>query len=284
MLRVWVVAAMMSGVAHGSVDLTLSALADDDGGSNLDAFVRWAPTDNLTLSAGLGRSDSSSRFSDFSGTFYSAGVGVHGRNIGARVAVRNWEDSNDFESLTTTGRLFWRFGAFETALLLEERELTVTYAFTPGASLRPIQREFDFSGDGFGLALSWFGDVWGIYAQYLDLDFDRRLFNGLSVVAQANSVRVTALSALAASVLTKSSGVTDYEISCGIDRAFARSGLRFDAYRLRDFVARGASTGLSASYRYTLNPRVELEGTLGGTDTEGFATLYYAALAVTFRN
>jgi hypothetical protein len=287
-LRAWSLSAAFAllpavGLAQ-TFDFTLSALADDDGGSNYDALLRYTPNSYWTLSAGLGQADSSRNFSNFSGSSYSFAADLHNEHVGVRVALRNWEDSNDFAAQTLAGKLYWKRGGFEAGLLLEQRDMDVTYSFTPMGGARPLTQSAEFGGDGLGVSLSHFGERWGGYVQYLDFSYNSRLLSTVNLLNNLTPGRAPALAALAASIVTKASGVTDSEWSAGVDRAFARSGLRADVYRLRDAISRADSLGVSLSYRYSVSSRIDIEGTIGNTDSDGFEALYYGGLSFTLRN
>lgn len=266
-------------------DLTLSGLTDEDGGVNYDAFLAVAPNDNWTLSANVGHTTSAVKFSNFSGTSYGLNADLHNDRFGAKLGWRSWKDSNNFESRFTSGKLYWRNEALEIGVLLEKRNFSVLYSFTPPiVGARPISRTASFAADGVGLSVSWYGDVWGAYAQFQDHSYDSAFTSAISTLVSLNPQRRPGLAALAASVITKSNGVTDTEFSAGLDRSFARSGLRLDAYRVKDQIDGGNSTGVSLGYRYSISSTVAMEATVGSSDSDGFQSQMYGGLSVTFRH
>ena len=270
--------------ARAGYDVTLSALADENGGVNYDGYLAFRPNDRWTLNANLGHSTSSAEFSDFSGTAYGLSADLHNERFGLRLGWRSWDDSNNFESRFTSGKLYWRNESLEIGLLFEQKDFGVLYTFTPPVvGARPITRTASFSGNGVGLAVSWYGEVWGAYGQFQDNSYGTALTNTLALVS-TNAQRRPLLAALAASVLTRTSGVTDNEVSAGIDRSFARSGLRLDAYRVKDQIDGGNSTGVSLGYRYSISSTVAMEATLGNTQSDGFANQVYGGVSVTFRH
>jgi hypothetical protein len=268
--------------AAAAYDVTLSALSDENGGVNYDGYLAFRPNENWTLAANLGHSTSSAEFSDFSGTAYGLSADLHNEHFGLRLGWRSWDDSNNFESRLTSGKLYWRNESLEIGLLLEQKDFSVLYSFTPPVlGARTVTRTANFTGNGVGLALGWYGEVWSAYAQFQDNSYGTRLGNALALVSNN---RRPLLAALAASVVTRANGITDNEISAGVDRAFARSGLRLDAYRLKDQIDGGNSTGVSLGYRYSISSTVAMEATLGNTHSDGFANQIYGGLSVTFRH
>lgn len=271
--------------AVAGYDLTLSGLTDEDGGVNFDAFLAVAPNDNWTLSANVGHTTSSVEFSNFSGTSYGLGADLHNDRFGVKLGWRSWDDSNNFESRFTSGRLYWRNGALELGVLLEKRDFSVLYTFTPPiVGARPVSRTASFDANGVGLSVSWYGDVWGAFAQYQDNSYDTAFTTAINTLVSLNPQRRPGLAALAASVITKSNGVTDNEFSAGLDRSFARSGLRLDAYRVKDQINGGNSTGVSLGYRYSISSTVTMEATVGSSDSDGYQSQMYGGLSVTFRH
>jgi hypothetical protein len=270
--------------AMAGTDFTLSGLTDEDGGVNYNAYLGVKPNDNWMLSADVGHTTSSVQFSNFSGTSYGLSADLHNERFGARLGWRSWDDSNNFESRITSGKLYWRNAALEIGLLLEKRDYSILYTFTPPlAGARPVSRTARFAGDGVGLLVSWYGDVWGAYAQFQDNSYDSAFTNTITTLVSLSPQRRPALAALAASVITRANGVTDNEFSAGLDRSFARSGLRLDAYRVKDQINGGNSTGVSLGYRYSINSTVIMEATVGSTQSDGFRGQMYGGLSVTFR-
>ena len=270
--------------AIAGYDLTLSGLTDEDGGVNYDAFLSARPNDNWTLNASVGHTTSSVAFSNFSGTSYSLSADLHNQRFGAKLGWRSWDDSNNFESRFTSGKLYWRNDALEIGVLLEKRDFSVLYSFTPPiVGARPISRTASFAADGVGLSVSWYGAVWGAYAQFQDNSYDSAFTSAIGTLVSADPQRRPGLAALAASVITKSNGVTDHEFSAGLDRSFTRSGLRLDAYRVKDQIDGGNSTGVSLGYRYSISSTVTMEATVGSSDSDGYQSQMYGGLSVTFR-
>lgn len=274
-----------SSPAVAGYDLTLSGLTDEDGGVNYDAFLAVAPNDNWTLNANVGHTSSSVEFSNFSGTSYGLSADLHNDRFGAKLGWRSWEDSNNFKSQFTSGKLYWRNEALEIGLLLEQRDFSVLYSFTlPIVGARPISRTASFAADGVGLSVSWYGDVWGAYAQYQDNSYDSAFINAINNLVSFDPTRRPGLAALASSVITKSNGVTDNELTAGLDRSFARSGLRLDAYRVKDQISGGNSTGVSLGYRYSISSTVIMEASVGSSQSDGYQGQMYGGFSVTFRH
>jgi hypothetical protein len=273
-----------SAFARGGAlfDVTLAAFADEASGSDFSLDARLVPSAWWTLSAGVGRSESSDNFADLGGTALRAAADLHGENLGLSISYNGWDDGDSFESRTLGARVYYRQGGFQGGLIVEERNIDVSYSFSVLG--RAISTSQDFGGEGFGATLSYYGDQWGGYLRGVSYSYDENLSRLLTAVGQPNVTRFPRIAALSASLLTRAAGVLQSDVSAGIDRAFVRSGLRLDASFAKDAITGADSTGASVSYRYRISSRVEIEGTLGVTDTDGFDSLTYGGVALSLRN
>jgi hypothetical protein len=171
----------------------------------------------------------------------------------------------------------WQFGA-----IAEQRDFAVDYTVT--VLNRSIARRVAFDGQGFGAQVSWYGDAWGGYLRGVSYDYDDTLARVLAAAQTPSVARFPRIQALVASLLTRTAGAIDHDLSAGLERSFQRSGLRLDVAATRDALSGADSRSLSVSWRYSLTPRFEVEGTLGSADSDDLASVGFAGLALSFRN
>lgn len=266
----------------GAFNATVATFIDDADGVSTDLDLYWEPTDWLGLSAGIGQAESSSQLADLDGDALRAGVDVRGDSLGGRLNWRRWQDSGQFESDSLGGELYWRTGSgWQFGLIAEQRDFSVDYTVT--VLNRPVTRRVEFDGQGFGAQVSWYGEAWGGYLRGVSYDYGDTLARVRAAAQTPNLGRFPRIQALVASLLTRTAGAIDHDLSAGIERSFQRSGLRLDVSTTRDTLSAAESRTLSLSYRYALTPRFELEGTLGTADSDDLDSVGFAGLALSLR-
>ncbi len=268
--------------AAGNLTASLATFLDDEDGRSVDLDLYWDATDWLALAAGAGSTDSASSLADLSGRSLRAAFDVHGEALGARLAWRNWQDGSEFESDVLNGEIYWRHDGLKLGLIGEQRDIDIGYSIT--LANRVIERTLAFSGTGVGAEASWYGDVWGVYARGIVYDYDSALDRAIAASQQPNLTRFPRIQGLVASLLTRTAGAIDDDLSVGVERSFQRSGLRLDLARSRDAISQADSTSASVAYRYTLTPRFDIEGTVGVTDTEDRDSVGFAGVTLSLRN
>lgn len=279
------VGVMASGSRAGAgYDLTLAALVDESGGNNYNAYFRYSPNDFWTLGASVGHVTESTQLTEFSGTTIGVSADLHNDRFGARVGFRDWDDSNSFGSRVISSKLYVRGTSWDAGLLLEQRDLSLRFPFTAVIGGRTRTISYGFTADGIGLAAGWYGEAWSAYAEYIDYSYNRAFETALLAYTTGVSGGRQLLLTLGDTLVTRTNGINDNELALGIDRAFARSGLRLDLYRITDKIAGDDSTGASLAYRYSISPRVEMEATVGGSQGGGgVQNQMFGGLSVTFR-
>jgi hypothetical protein len=262
---------------------TVAAFVDDADGLSTDLDLYWEPSDWLGLSAGIGQAESSGELADLDGNSLRAGVDLHGESLGGRLNWRRWQDSGQFESDSLGAELYWRTtSGLQVGVIAEQRDFSVDYTVT--LLNRPVARRVEFDGQGFGAQLSWYGDAWGGYLRGVSYDYGNTLARVRAAAQTPNLGRFPRIQALVASLLTRTAGAIDHDVSAGIERSFQRSGLRLDVSATRDTLSSAESRTLSLSYRYSLTPRFELEGTLGTADSDDLDSVGFAGLALSLRH
>lgn len=280
-------AAVSSAQAEISYGMSLSALADDTHGSSYNLTGDLSPNKMLTVSAGAGHSradpDSGTSANKFSGDALHAGLDFHSERFGARASWSRWQDSNAFASSTATGNLYWQHARLRLEVIGETREFSVDYSFVNPLG-RTVNDTAKFSGAGFGGGASWSGTHWSVYARGMSYKYDNKLQRLINISQLPSTTRLPRLQALTESVLTRGAAALDSEVSFGIDRSFARSGLRADIAFTRDAVAGLQSRDYSAGWRYSLTSLLEAELTLGATRTSGVGSVNYAGVSFNYRH
>lgn len=267
----------------GRFSASIGTLVDDADGTSVDVDLYWEPTTWLSLGAGIGQSESSADLADFNGDSRRASLDVHGDSLGGRLSWRQWQDSGQFDSDSMAAEVYWRTtSGWQFGAIAEQRDFGVDYTVT--VLNRPLQRRVEFDGQGFGAQVSWYGDAWGGYLRGVTYDYDETLARVLAAARTPNLARFPRLDSLVTSLLTRSAAAVDHDLAAGIERSFQRSGLRFDVSTTRDSLSGADSRSLSVSYRYSLTPRFELEGTLGSADNDDLDAVGFAGIALSYRN
>jgi len=269
-------------VAAGNFNASFATFVDSENGQSLDLDLYWDATRWVSLAAGAGSTDSASSLADLNGRSLRAAIDVHGDAVGARIGWRNWQDGDEFESDVLNGEVYWRHAGWKLGLVGEQRDIDIGYSIT--LANRVLERTLSFSGTGIGAEASWYGDAWGVYARSVVYDYDSALDRAIAASQQPNLARFPRIPGLVASLLTRTAGAIDNDLSVGVERSFKRSGLRLDLARSRDAISQADSTSASVAYRYTLTPRFEIEGTVGLTDTESADSVSFAGITLSLRN
>jgi hypothetical protein len=194
-----------------------------------------------------------------------------------------WQDSNAFESTTGSGALYWRHAGLQLELLGESKDFAVDYSFVNLLG-RTVIDTAKFGGSGFGAGASWYGERWGIYGRGMSYSYDKKLQRLIAIGQLPTTVSLPRIQALTESVLTRGAAALDSEYSLGVDRSFARSGLRADLVLTRDAVAGVDSRDYSLSWRYSISPQFEGEITAGSNQTSGAGSVGYAGLTLNYRH
>jgi hypothetical protein len=270
--------------AAPTLNLQAGAFVDDADGRSYDLTLQYRPADWLTLAIGAGQSSSSLVTTDFDGTSVHGDVDLQRGRLGGGLYASRWNDSDQFTSRITGGRLAVTFAeSFEAGVVLESRQLEVGYT-TTGLLGRTLAQRARFDGRGVGAELAWYGSRWSGYLRGTGYDYDDQLERAIATSRAPSTRAFPRVAALVNSVLTRTAGAIDYQASLGVDRAFARSGLGVDLTLSSDAITGADSASLSASWRYDLSARFGVDATLGLTETDGLDSTGFAGLGFSFRN
>lgn len=280
-------AAATGARADVGYDLSASSLLDDSSGGSYSLAAGFYPNKWLTLSASGGHSSAGSASATgsgkFSGDSLRFGADLHSASFGARAFWSQWQDSNAFDSSATGGGIYWRHDGLQLEILGESKRFSTDYTFVNLLG-RPGNATASFGGSGFGAAVSWTGAAWALYARGLRYSYDKNLQRLITISHQASTLRIPRLQALTESVLTRGAAALDSDVTFGVDRSFARSGLRLDVALSRDAIGGAQSRDYSAGWRYSFTSQFEAELTAGTTQTTGSSRIGYAGLTLTYRH
>ena len=143
-----------------------------------------------------------------------------------------------------------------------------------------LQRRASFESTGLGAGLSWHGDAWGGYVEGLTYDFDQRFDAVVAASQSPDLARFPRLRALVGSVVTMTQGALEHELSAGIERLFSRSALRLDGVHVKDAIDGLRGSSVSGSWRYAFTRAVDVEVTLGMSDSESLGSLAFGGLTL----
>ncbi|MEZ5498045.1 MAG: hypothetical protein R3E77_01310 [Steroidobacteraceae bacterium] len=270
------------GAVAGSFSATVASLVDASGSYGADVDVLFRPNQHVSMSAGAGHTTSSADFADLHGRALRAALDLHNDRLGARVGIRSWSDSSDYQTRTAAAEIYFRAGAFEFGLRGEDQHSDVAFSLTLANTL--IERRLAVDGTGIGANITYIGGNWAAIASYTSYDFGRtvdRLQQALSAPQVDSRPR---LAALIGSLLTDLSATVDRRYSLTLDRSFIRSGLRFDIGGVEDALDGSQAQSASVSWRYAMTPRWEVELTGGMSDGDNLDGVGFAGVALTLRN
>ncbi len=277
------IAAVPGLSAAAGFTLSGSAYVDQDRGESYDLDLRIRPSDSWFVAAGIGRSATAGAGSAFAGASWRASAGWQGERFGVGLSARDWRDGDQFESRNLGADLTVLLPAdFVLTALLRQRKLDLDYTIT-GALGRIVPASAGFRGRGYGAELGWSSRAWNASVRAVRYSYDDALERVIAAAAAPATRYFPRIQALTDSMLTQASGATERELGVSVERSFARSGLRLDLSNSREALTGTTANGIAASYRYTLSPRVEMEGTVGVSDGDSLDAVTYGGLAATLR-
>lgn len=280
--RLMAMAVMLVSARVDAASVVLAGLADAEHGRSYDVAAEFAPTDNWTLGAGAGKSESSDNGTDFSGTSLRLSTDVQWGAFSTGASVQRWKDSDQIRSNGVMGHLGWTAASgLSLSALVDDRRMTVEYAATIAGQLR--QREIDFEGTGFGVNLAWIGDVWNVGAKYIDYRYGRSVDRVRAIISAPSTDRFPRLQSLLISVVTRAAGAPDQRWSATLGREFSRSSLQGDWDMQRDVLTGTEVSSLSLTHGYEISRQVRIDTTLGFSEGGADRTVAFGGLALTLR-
>ena len=240
-------------------------------------------TDNWSVGAGAGRSESSVTGTDFSGTSLRLSTDLALGGFSAGASLQRWNDSGQIRSTGVLGQIGWTAdNGLAVSALLDDRSLRLQYSATIAGVLR--EREVSFNGTGVGADLSWFGERWNLGLRFLDYSYGRSMDRVQAVLDAPNTGRFPRLQLLIDSVATRAVGAPDRQVSATLGREFAKASLQGDWSLQRDALSGDEINSFSLTHGYEISEQLQIDTTLGVSAGGAEGTIAFAGLALTLRN
>jgi hypothetical protein len=271
-------AAFSAGTEAASV--TLSGLLDQNDGRSYDLDGHLPLSDNWSVGAGVGRSESSVTDADFSGTSLRLSTDLAVGGFAAGVSMQRWNDSGQLRSTGVLGQLGWTAdNGLSLSGLLDDRSLTLKYSATIAGQLR--ERQVDFNGTGVGADVSWFGEQWNLGVRYIDYQYGNSMDRVQAVLNAPDTGRFPRLQLLLDSVATRAVGAPDRQFSATFGRQFARASVQGDWSMQRDALSGTQVNSFSLTHGYEFSAQLQIDTTLGFSTGGADGTVAFAGLALT---
>ena len=193
--------------------------------------------------------------------------------VGFTLEAEQWGDSGAVESIDLSGSAYWQNDRLRLEIGIEQRDIDIT--LTPALlNDRFRSRKVPLSADGrwFALRASVTDRVDLLY-EYQTNDYSRNL----AVVP-----RVDALNLLSTSTLTLANSFVSEIQSVGIEISIGEKLLSLSADKDRSAVDRTSLTSIGAAIILPVANRVDLEFSLGRSDSDLFNAGSYAGIAFMF--
>jgi len=251
----------------------IGAQMDAEGSSSTVASFDIAATESTWLRASGALGNSPNDRGDIKTRTLSAGIDQSFGSFGLTLDLQRWGDPDLVESDDVKGSVYFRGDVFTATLLAEHRELDVTFSITgPGGDF--FSRTVGFSGDGWGLRVSAKpNEKWRFFAGGRKYDYSVNL---------AALPRIQIVDFLFSSTLTLANSLLDYEVSAGFERSFGDRSLSLTIARDRSAVDRTFLKSLDIGFLFPVGKRVDLEFSLGASDSQDFGSETFAGIYLFF--
>ena len=262
--------------------LTVSGLADGEGGRSvaLDGSLWLMPS--WLVRAGMGNSESSLETNKLAGTSIQASTRVLLGAFSVGGSYSHWKDSGELTSTLLQGELGWTADSgLAIAALVADRELQIHYSITALGQAR--ERDVDFAGTGLGADISWYGNSWMAGARFLNFGYGSSMDRVRNALNSPETLQFPRLQLLVDSVATRLVGAAELEWSVTVGRQFARTSVHGDWFMQRDALTGDDVHSLSMTLGYRAGKHFEFAFTAGISDAES-GTVPYGGLAVTVRS
>jgi hypothetical protein len=266
-------------------DLGLSALGDDASGRSFDVNAILTPNARWSIAVGGGSSDAGSATGAASasvpslhGTSFNGSVDLKLGQFGLKPGFSHWRDDDHFSSSTPQLSAYWKHGGLRTQLLLERPKFALDYQLR--IATQTITRLYEFSGNGIGGGLDWYGTRWSSSISFMSYSYGNEVTRVRAILNTPNLQDFPRLTLLASSMATLTRGALKDRASAGLEYAFIRTSVHADLSSVTDAISdtRSASYGLGVGY--VLNNRVSIDLSGGISHADGLDDTKYASLAL----
>jgi hypothetical protein len=261
------------------LDLALTTLADDASGRSVDLNAVYTPSARWSIAAGGGTGDAGRTGAGLHGSSFNGNIDLHSAQWGIRPALGRWSDNDGFSSTTPELQLYWKRGGLRLLLQAERPGFALDYQLRLGT--QAIARQFDFSGNGLGGGVEYYGEHWGAYANTSSYHYGDEVTRIRTLLLAPNLLKFPRLTLLASSMATLTHGALKDQASAGLEYALSRSSIHIDLTRVTDAISESHSTSYSAGLNYLLTPRFGVDLSGGTSHAEGIEDSHYANLILT---
>jgi hypothetical protein len=257
-------------------DMALTALGDDANSSSFDVSATLTPSERWSLSAGGGSSNNSSSASRVSGSSFHGSADVHLGEFGVRPGYSHWSDNDNFSSATPQLALYWKHQGFQAELLAEWPKFALDYQLRILA--QTVTRRFEYSGNGLGAGLEYYGAQWGGYINGLSYSYGDDITRLRSLSQSSNLQKFPRLALLVRSMATLTQGSLKDKLSAGLERDFSRFAIHADLTRVTDALSDSQADSYGLGANFIVNERLGIDASGDVTHAEGFDDAAFASL------
>jgi len=255
--------------------ITLSLLRDEDAYEHSLASLTAGVAPATWLSASIGASRAPSDETDVSADLVELGIEHDFGPVGINLSHRDWGDANNLESGAWRAQLFVDSEKFRFALVHERRDIDIFFSAGGNAPLATDLRRIGIDADGTGIDWRYrFTPQWQVYGSWMDYDYP---------LATRLVPRADRLGLLSTSAVTLAYGFVESYTTLGVERELMGSRLlNFDLARDRSTIDGSTLFSASVSLLLPVAQRMDLELTLGSSDSSRLGSTLYGGLALLF--
>jgi hypothetical protein len=251
--------------------LAVGVQADDESNTGASASFNMAVASETWLSVSAGQSRSPRERADVTAASYVVGVDHRFGLVGANVALEKWGDTGSVESRDYAAAIYFQSERFRVEFGYEQRDIDVTFNV-----IGPLGREFARKAplDADGMRLSLNATLTGrvrLFAAQQTFDYSRDL---------ALLPRLATLNLLSASTLTLANSFVDRIALLGFDAEFGGKVFSLRVGQDRSAVDDSELSSLDAALMFPVGRRVDLEVSLGRSDSDVFDSSLYGGVFV----
>jgi hypothetical protein len=248
----------------------LLAQADDESSRGTAASLGYGVGESTWLSGLITSSSSPSDRADISARSIVFGVEHRFEHIGLSFELEDWGDSGAVESKDVAAGIAFLSDRFTLELALEQRDIDITFGLSIGD--REFTRKAPIDADGWSLGMMLrASDTVRIYYDYQDYDYSRDL-TILPRIQEFNRLNGSALT-LANSFLSKAH-------TLGLDVMIGDKALSLTWGEDTSAVDGTDLTSVGAALILPVAARIDLEISLGASDSDSFDSSTYAGLGI----
>jgi hypothetical protein len=290
--------------AQDAVDgwlLSAGAEVDENDGYRFDAGATWLPSESTSLTLLVGTADTSTDLIDSYSRAARLGVDHSFGSFGISADVRWWGDRELFESTALAGSLWLRRSGWRMVLRGELRQSDFEeFSFDTQIPIRGElvaiagAAECGLDNSGYGASVSHTGKAWsvllsGMQYEYSSTDcsltdvtlppqvgnlppISRLIFRRLASTVLLRGAH------LLGSQLTRENGFLDYSVWGSLRYRSGSRNFGLDYYHDREEFENFAADTLIGSVTFPVSARLDLELSLGATDSDLEGTVAFVGV------